>query len=149
MIRRPPRSQRSATLFPYTTRFRSHILKASMRGFCGFKLKEPSSLRPRPVPRHDAGPARPIRPGSAEIEAVGVHHLHPGIDEIAHEFLFMPLLGIDFGGRAKLRVGAEDQVGARRAQAPGAAAAVVGDEPRVAARSDDLRPEKTGVGKEW
>ena len=41
---------------------------------------------------------------SAEIEPVGVHHLGPGLDEVAHELLLMPLLGIDFGRRAQLRV---------------------------------------------
>src|SRR3546814_3821102 len=33
MIRRPPRSTRTDTLFPYTTRFRSRAISAMPRGF--------------------------------------------------------------------------------------------------------------------
>src|SRR3546814_14992744 len=33
MIRRPPRSTRTDTLFPYTTLFRSHVLQKIRRGF--------------------------------------------------------------------------------------------------------------------
>src|SRR3546814_10132670 len=38
MIRRPPRSTRTDTLFPYTTLFRSHIERLLMLGDFGFEL---------------------------------------------------------------------------------------------------------------
>src|SRR3546814_4507083 len=48
MIRRPPRSTRTDTLFPYTTLFRSFF-------FCwqgeGFRADDPSAALPRPVQR--------------------------------------------------------------------------------------------------
>src|SRR3546814_18989822 len=40
MIRRPPRSPRTDTLFPYTTLFRSHAINAVYRGVVGY----PSAL---------------------------------------------------------------------------------------------------------
>src|SRR3546814_1083072 len=38
MIRRPPRSTRTDTLFPYTTLFRSHTLKGSAQGIGAFAM---------------------------------------------------------------------------------------------------------------
>ena len=49
---------------------------------------------------------------SREIEAVGVHHLGPGRDEVLHELLLAIVACIDFGERAQLGVRAEDQVDA-------------------------------------
>src|SRR3546814_93786 len=46
MIRRPPRSTRTDTLFPYTTLFRSNGL-ASRSKPCGTKLKPPNNRSPR------------------------------------------------------------------------------------------------------
>src|SRR3546814_6099454 len=43
MIRRPPRSTRTDTLFPYTTLFRS-AMRRSMRGW---RRRPPTSSRPR------------------------------------------------------------------------------------------------------
>src|SRR5690606_4827756 len=63
-----------------------------------------------------------------EIAAVGVHHLGPGLHEVAHELFLVPALGIDFGRGAKLRIGAEDQVGAGRLPLLLPPAAVVADE---------------------
>src|SRR3546814_9262721 len=56
----------------------------------------------------------------------------------------MTLLGINLGRRAELRVGTEDQVGARRAPAFLPPAAVIADELLVAARVDDL-PDRVHV----
>src|SRR3546814_2456287 len=55
MIRRPPRSTRTDTLFPYTTLFRSLGARTSCtqepESGCGARLEN------SPVPAHDAGPA--------------------------------------------------------------------------------------------
>src|SRR3546814_16769741 len=55
MIRRPPRSTRTDTLFPYTTLFRSHIAVAEPRHRAGFGR--------RPAP--DTAPCRPRADGGA------------------------------------------------------------------------------------
>src|SRR3546814_1317437 len=58
MIRRPPRSTRTDTLFPYTTLFRSHVAvvlaNGTQQGFCD-----------RPVLRHRP----PMRTGHHELHA--------------------------------------------------------------------------------
>src|SRR5579883_2402 len=51
------------------------------------------------------------RPG--EVEAIGVHDLDPGRDEILHEFLLGIGAGVDFREGAKLRMRSENQVDAR------------------------------------
>ena len=48
-----------------------------------------------------------------EVEAIGVHHLRPGRDEVLRELLLRIRAGIDFRERAKLGMRAEDQVYAR------------------------------------
>lgn len=48
-----------------------------------------------------------------KVEAVGVHHLVPGGDEVADELLLAVLAGIDLSIRTKLRVRAEDQINTR------------------------------------
>ncbi len=50
---------------------------------------------------------------AGEVEAIGVHHLGPGRDEVLHELLLRVRAGIDFGEGAQLRVRTEDQVDAR------------------------------------
>src|SRR3546814_12437509 len=62
MIRRPPRSTRTDTLFPYTTLFRSRLVARRQD-----QPHRPPPLRPRPVPRGDGGGA-----GTAEHRAGGV-----------------------------------------------------------------------------
>src|SRR4051812_47878144 len=47
-----------------------------------------------------------------EVEAVQVHHLGPGGDEVFDELLLRVRAGIDFGESAQLRVRPEDQVDA-------------------------------------
>src|SRR3546814_7247784 len=89
MIRRPPRSTRTDTLFPYTTLFRSAQIRHAVPGFR--PLRQPEGLgkcrlRPDPGPQDEtrpgetdrprqAGPGRP-RPGSRRAvagRAVGRH----------------------------------------------------------------------------
>src|SRR3546814_20929001 len=41
MLRRPPRSTRSDTLFPYTTLFRSPVLLAFLHGICVLRSSAP------------------------------------------------------------------------------------------------------------
>src|SRR3546814_18421864 len=48
MIRRPPRSTRTDTLFPYTTLFRS---KDGGADYIGFQITDPWTLRPETVLR--------------------------------------------------------------------------------------------------
>src|SRR3546814_11674500 len=50
MIRRPPRSTRTDTLFPYTTLFRSTLLDGRMRSFETFMLRL-AARRPTDNPR--------------------------------------------------------------------------------------------------
>src|SRR3546814_14493629 len=51
MIRRPPRSTRTDTLFPYTTLFRSHaVLDLPSRRFKGLKIERLLDLASRPQP---------------------------------------------------------------------------------------------------
>src|SRR3546814_6487536 len=55
MIRRPPRSTRTDTLFPYTTLFRSNGHGASLSPL-RFRRLDPDQLQDRPR-RHATGPA--------------------------------------------------------------------------------------------
>src|SRR3546814_5841784 len=64
MIRRPPRSTRTDTLFPYTTLFRSR-----RRADRGVHQQRPAMLRriaPRPAPRDRRGFSRPLRRARSE-----------------------------------------------------------------------------------
>src|SRR3546814_6964437 len=55
MIRRPPRSTRTDTLFPYPTLFRSHEQQAALRQFCLLD-QHPLAVRLLPVdPNHRIG----------------------------------------------------------------------------------------------
>src|SRR3546814_7020689 len=70
MIRRPPRSTRTDTLFPYTTLFRSSVIQmqaCSVRdgggGVATLGPPEPGSL---PCPRHSPPCARSTTPARSE-----------------------------------------------------------------------------------
>src|SRR3546814_2138366 len=71
MIRRPPRSTRTDTLFPYTTLFRSHRISILSLNYChGLWVGTPAAcaLVQRTPPfatRRRAGIQEPIRPSSA------------------------------------------------------------------------------------
>src|SRR3546814_4681612 len=58
MIRRPPRSTRTDTLFPYTTLFRSHLLSGGSEGdLLVWKLPEPERAEfASSVPHADGAP---------------------------------------------------------------------------------------------
>src|SRR3546814_1429310 len=63
MIRRPPRSTRTDTLFPYTTLFRSRAACQSRQSVC-VELRHPTGCQPahiRVIGRLWASPNRPIR----------------------------------------------------------------------------------------
>src|SRR3546814_12071163 len=62
MIRRPPRSTRTDTLFPYTTLFRSGRVGIRGSGACGAELKSGAAPRPAPRLRHGAAAKPPGGP---------------------------------------------------------------------------------------
>src|SRR3546814_16172603 len=62
MLRLPPRSTRTDTLFPYTTLFRSHR-RASSRGLDRGRRRAGAALRARPVVSDEPGLRR--GPGTA------------------------------------------------------------------------------------
>src|SRR3546814_7156807 len=64
MIRRPPRSTRTDTLFPYTTLFRSHGLRGrggAAPGILGCALPAEAGQRARPEARRHEGFRRRVR----------------------------------------------------------------------------------------
>src|SRR3546814_6376004 len=65
MIRRPPRSTRTDTLFPYTTLFRSHAVRTDHR-------LQPAERRARPLqwPEHPRRPLRRTRPPGHPLSPV-------------------------------------------------------------------------------
>src|SRR3546814_3970476 len=92
MIRRPPRSTRTDTLFPYTTLFRSHPLVKAV-GFTGSlfggrTLFDLASQRPDPIPVF------------AEMGSVNPVFLLPGrlaaaAEEVATQYAGSLTLGVD------------------------------------------------------
>src|SRR3546814_4994377 len=88
MIRRPPRSTRTDTLFPYTTLFRSvgdlHRLQRGRRG---------NREDRRGEPRRDPDPQRQLRAGPAALP-VPRHGLRPGPDLQAGQQLTKIMLGL-------------------------------------------------------
>src|SRR3546814_15387712 len=75
MIRRPPRSTRTDTLFPYTTLFRSARLLRP-RAYPGVRIRrDPDAPRRevRPVPAHRTGRARrmPLVADVADVDRAG------------------------------------------------------------------------------
>src|SRR3546814_18488546 len=90
MIRRPPRSTRTDTLFPYTTLFRNVQLRLGARTLRRQVAQRPvagaaASARPRAPPRDgnlrvaapSASPAHDYEPaGELKIGQVGIANLH-------------------------------------------------------------------------
>src|SRR3546814_5945926 len=67
MIRRPPRSTRTDTLFPYTTLFRSRDTEfCSDRGFQAHRTCTPEKRQSRTMPFTNATVSAPSRPRSEE-----------------------------------------------------------------------------------
>src|SRR3546814_10603588 len=69
MIRRPPRSTRTDTLFPYTTLFRSEIVFLFNAPGSGLSLSQPS-LGPK-VLKHGMQPDIPIGPALGGRQGTG------------------------------------------------------------------------------
>src|SRR3546814_6197768 len=98
MIRRPPRSTLTDTLFPYTTLFRSHAHLLTSR--CGI-------LQPDPAPGAVAG-----RILTDDLDSGGfqcVDHLHQRIDHAAH----LPVRRLHSLDRRKRDVGQSSQLALR------------------------------------
>src|SRR3546814_11096588 len=107
------------TLFPYTTLFRSETA-AIWNPLCQHDLAlcfvgfGPPASSPAKGPRCRAGGRRHracrSSCGLRQIEPVGVHHLGPGRDEIAHELGARVRRRIAFGYQAQLRLRTEAEV---------------------------------------
>src|SRR3546814_14913445 len=71
MIRRPPRSTRTDTLFPYTTLFRSTASGTAARGSVRWRWGEPASLYPDKRIADSAPRPSPCRCPLAELRRSG------------------------------------------------------------------------------
>src|SRR3546814_10515234 len=76
MIRRPPRSTRTDTLFPYTTLFRSPDLQRFM---CRYAATAPQR---RPLPQAEPHSHAPPRPASDRDRTGPSRHVHPAPEPI-------------------------------------------------------------------
>src|SRR3546814_10178360 len=86
MLRRPPRSTRNDTRFPYTTLFRSLLVGAlpaalpARRGIAHAALHDPARLRPRrllpPPPRQRLGRARDRRADADSLRRLAPRPCH-------------------------------------------------------------------------
>src|SRR3546814_2518162 len=87
MIRRPPRSTRTDTLFPYTTLFRSAQEHAVARGFHGSRDQRGEGRLPRPgtPDQGDGRPAGHVQGDVAQGEAaLGVAEVEPTQVQVGH-----------------------------------------------------------------
>src|SRR3546814_19345863 len=115
MIRRPPRSTRTDTLFPYTTLFRAGFGRAAqfaVRAFLIGRANEEAEPLFGVLPRNLAGDLRVEFLGGVRIGALGRNEARPGrpverpagVEDhrAADAALFAPRLGrfIDFGADA-------------------------------------------------
>src|SRR3546814_14741186 len=67
MIRRPPRSTRTDTLFPYTTLFRSRRLRQALQWTIRWRQEQERTARAQPWEtgiRHPRSPGRSVGPGN-------------------------------------------------------------------------------------
>src|SRR3546814_9759663 len=103
MLRRPPRSTRTDTLFPYTTLVRSLGLEAAAHQ---------RAYRPRQCREQDDAEGddqRRVEPGGVDAGGRGLEHHEgrSGVDAPAHDAAVL-----DFGGKAFPRAGvAPDEIG--------------------------------------
>src|SRR3546814_9662636 len=99
MIRRPPRSTRTDTLFPYTTLVRSHHVVVEILGEALPQLQcmlvERRRLVPQVVGAHDGG----VAPGVAAAQPAALHH-RDGADAVQ--------LGQVIGSRQAVAAAADD-----------------------------------------
>src|SRR3546814_1788483 len=92
MLRLPPRSTRTDTLFPYTTLFRSHAPSSGLR----------ESMRPCHATAHSThGSARPTfwgccHPGSAHRDQCGRRATHPSNRSEEHTSELQSLMRISY-----------------------------------------------------
>src|SRR3546814_16259819 len=97
MIRRPPRSTRTDTLFPYTTLFRSHGLAADRGVRAADRLSCGHGVRALGLPREDRAPADrggnpdvPDEPGANDVAVRRVAVCEPRADwQNAGEWSFL------------------------------------------------------------
>src|SRR3546814_20963013 len=83
MIRRPPRSTRTDTLFPYTTLFRSGLLRPRRReslGFDSLVVLEPVRRLQQPAFRPDERRRIPVGRGPTCAGLQGAGRLHRSLD---------------------------------------------------------------------
>src|SRR3546814_15654789 len=85
MIRRPPRSTRTDTLFPYTTLFRSAFLSDSANSYFG---ASPPRIREEPSRKRHGAPALYSRIISAELDRGHIHVFGAMIARSASEVRF-------------------------------------------------------------
>src|SRR3546814_4028016 len=74
MLRRPPRSTRTTTRFPYTTLFRSrvHLRELRPRGAAAARLHGPDGRRHRRLPVREAHAGAQV-PGGDRLQLEAVH----------------------------------------------------------------------------
>src|SRR3546814_13176943 len=78
MIRRPPRSTRTDTLFPYTTLFRSLQRFKTVRGKAGGDDRDRTDAADGQFPKHRIGSRlQPLRPAETRLEAAPHVPLQP------------------------------------------------------------------------
>src|SRR3546814_12666507 len=81
MLRRPPRSTRTDTLFPYTTLFRSGLVEVVVVGaLVGMRVAEVPGLRGRGVVHDARVRQQPAERPVAEAQAVRLAPQHGGLE---------------------------------------------------------------------
>src|SRR3546814_16892975 len=98
MIRRPPRSTRTDTLFPYTTLFRSIPAKASIRNNYGYGATRPS-IHPRgnrkpPGAGKRSGVFGP--PNAARRQELPIGEIHENVRSEEHTSELQSLMRISY-----------------------------------------------------
>src|SRR3546814_13792081 len=130
MIRRPPRSTRTDTLFPYTTLFRSACGRCGGRGRRGYRERRLGEGSCEPAVQHPASlfPDRGEGPGALALR---------GFDDVVVAACVVAVPPAAFEA-----LGAGDDARARVAQRDGS-----GPQPCRARRTRRRRSERRSVGK--
>src|SRR3546814_1563966 len=116
MIRRPPRSTRTDTLFPYTTLFRSAVLAHRQDGLHLLALLQPQPVDDRAAARMRPGvgqlvhgqPEHPAGAGEGQQRVVGVDQ-----PQLVDEILFLGRRRVASAPAALLRAVAADRKSTR------------------------------------